>query len=87
VNFTAVADAMTNTKAGKVRMLAVLESKRYPGLPEVPTVTETLSAFQKPATWFGFWPAGCQQPILARLNGDRQGNHRRRRAPSSKEWD
>ncbi len=71
VNFTSVADAMTNTKAGKVRMLAVLEPKRYPGLPEVPTVTETLSGFQKPATWFGFLgPAGLPQPILARLNGE-----------------
>ena len=71
VNFTAVADAMTNTRAGKVRMLAVLESKRYPGLPEVPTVTETLSGFQKPATWFGFLgPAGLPQPILARMNAD-----------------
>jgi len=71
VNFTSVADAMTNTKAGKVRMLAVLEPKRYPGLPEMPTVTESLSAFQKPATWFGFLgPAGLPQPILARLNGE-----------------
>jgi len=71
VNFTAVADAMTNTRAGKVRMLAVLEPKRYPGLPEVPTVTETLSGFQKPPTWFGFLgPAGLPQPILARLNGE-----------------
>ena len=71
VNFTSVADAMTNIRAGKVRVLAVLESKRYPGLPDVPTVTETLSGFQKPATWFGFLgPAGLPQPILARLNGE-----------------
>lgn len=71
VNFTSVADAMSNIKAGKVRVLAVLESKRYPGLPEVPTVTETLPGFQKPATWFGFLgPAGLPQPILARLNGE-----------------
>lgn len=71
VNFTSVADAMPHIKAGKARMLAVLEPKRYPGLPEVPTVTETLSAFQKPATWFGFLgPAGLPQPILARLNGE-----------------
>jgi tripartite-type tricarboxylate transporter receptor subunit TctC len=69
VNFTSVADAMTHIKAGKVRVLAVLENKRYPGLAEVPTVAETVSAFQKPTTWFGFLgPAGLPQTILARLN-------------------
>jgi tripartite-type tricarboxylate transporter receptor subunit TctC len=71
VNFTSVADAIPSIKAGKVRVLAVLEPRRYPGLPEVPTVSETLSGYQKPATWFGFLgPASLPQPILSRLNGE-----------------
>ena len=57
--------------AGKLKLLALLEPERYPGLPDVPTVSETIPGFTKAASWFGMLgPAGLAQPIVARLNAD-----------------
>ena len=71
LSYTAVPDAMPYIKAGKIKVLAVLEAKRYPGLPDVPAVSESVPGFRKPTTWFGFFgPAGLPQPILARLNSE-----------------
>jgi tripartite-type tricarboxylate transporter receptor subunit TctC len=54
-----------------VRVLAVAEPARYPGLPDVPTIAESLPRFDKPSTWFGFFgPAGLPRPVLQRLNAD-----------------
>ncbi len=71
VNFTSVADVLPSAKAGKVRVLAVLEANRYPGMPEVPTVGESLGGFRKPPTWAGFLgPAGLPPAVLARLHDE-----------------
>ena len=60
-----------NVKAGKFRALAVIEPQRYPGLPDVPTVAETVPGFVMPATWAGFFgPAGLPKPIVDRLNSE-----------------
>jgi tripartite-type tricarboxylate transporter receptor subunit TctC len=57
--------------AGKLKLLAVCGSMRYPGLPEVPTMVEVLPGFEKPPSWFAFWgPAAMPQNIVARLNGE-----------------
>ena len=54
--------------AGKLKILALLESKRYPGAPDLPTVGETLAGFEKPPGWFAlFGPGGLPQPIVVRL--------------------
>ena len=60
---------LPHVKAGKLRALGVTTSKRYPGLPEVPTVAESgLRGFETVA-WFGlFAPAGTPREIVARLN-------------------
>ena len=58
-------------KAGKVKLLAVLESKRFPRIPDVPTVGETLPGFEKPASWFGFFgPAGLSQALANRFQAE-----------------
>jgi len=52
-----------------VKMLAILEPQRFPGLPDVPSITETVPAFKKPSSWFGFFgPAGMPPEIVTRLN-------------------
>lgn len=43
--FDAVGAAMPSVRAGKVRVLAVGGEKRYPGLPDVPAMTEVLPGF------------------------------------------
>ena len=53
----------------KVKVLAILEPKRYDKMPDVPSLTEILPEFRKPSTWFGFvGPAKLPPEILARLS-------------------
>ena len=71
VAFVAVGDALPQARAGKLRILAVLEASRYAGLPDVPTVGETLPGFQKPVSWFGFFgPAGLPPALVARVHAE-----------------
>lgn len=66
-----LASVLPHLNSGKARALAVLEAKRYPGAPEVPTVSEELPAFKAPPSWFGFFgPPGLPQPIVERLNAE-----------------
>jgi tripartite-type tricarboxylate transporter receptor subunit TctC len=44
--------ALPQVKAGKLRALAVTSTRRYRSLPDLPTVAETLPAFE-PVAWFG----------------------------------
>lgn len=60
--------AEPNHKAGKVKILAVDTTQRYPSLPEVPTLTE-----QDVPLNLTFWngliaPANVPEPIIALLN-------------------
>jgi tripartite-type tricarboxylate transporter receptor subunit TctC len=65
----AVASALTQIRAGKVRALAVLSEHRVTTLPDVPTAKEAgVDKFVMPI-WFGmFAPAATPRDILVRLN-------------------
>jgi tripartite-type tricarboxylate transporter receptor subunit TctC len=67
----AVASALTQIRAGKVRALAVLSERRAPTLPEVPTAKEAgVDHFVMPI-WFGmFAPAKTPKEIITRLNAE-----------------
>jgi tripartite-type tricarboxylate transporter receptor subunit TctC len=55
---------------GKVRILAVVEKTRYAGLPNVPTVAETIPGFEM-SSWLGFFaPAGTPAPSVTRLHDE-----------------
>jgi tripartite-type tricarboxylate transporter receptor subunit TctC len=63
--------ALPQSKSGKLRLLAVMEGRRFAGLPEVPTIGESLPGFEKPSSWFGYFgPAGLPSPIVARLHAE-----------------
>ncbi|MFM9884043.1 MAG: Bug family tripartite tricarboxylate transporter substrate binding protein [Burkholderiales bacterium] len=66
--FASLAAVVQQAKAGKLRLIGVVESSRYGGLPDVPTIGETVRGFEL-ASWLGFFgPAGVPAPIVARLN-------------------
>ena len=67
--FISVSNAIPAMQTGRVKILAVLEPTRYPKLPQVRSMSESVPAFQKPSSWFGFFgPAGLPREIVTRLN-------------------
>jgi tripartite-type tricarboxylate transporter receptor subunit TctC len=57
-------------KAGQVRALAVSTAQRQPGMPDVPSLSETFPGFDY-AGWNGlFAPAGTPADLIARVNRD-----------------
>jgi tripartite-type tricarboxylate transporter receptor subunit TctC len=71
LTLSAVSGVIPLAKSGKLKLLAVLEAKRFARIPDVPTVGESLPGFEKPASWFGFFgPAGLPGPIVSRVQTD-----------------
>ncbi|WP_311223852.1 MULTISPECIES: tripartite tricarboxylate transporter substrate binding protein [unclassified Acidovorax] len=57
-------------KAGKLKVLGVVNERRVAALPDVPTIGETLKGFGQ-APWYAlFAPAGTPAPIVARLQAE-----------------
>jgi tripartite-type tricarboxylate transporter receptor subunit TctC len=57
-------------ESGDLRVIAVTTPKRWPTIPNVPTIMETGFAEFSYTTWYGLvFPAGTPQPIVARLRG------------------
>ncbi len=71
VGFTILATAQPFMKSGKMKILAVNNPKRYPGIPDVPTVSEQIPGYEPPPAWSAFYgPPGLPQPILRRLHDE-----------------
>ena len=63
--------AAPHIKAGKLRALAVIDSKRAAALPDVPTAAEAGLKDFDVTTWYGVLaPAGTPRPIVTRLNAE-----------------
>ncbi|MPZ46096.1 MAG: tripartite tricarboxylate transporter substrate binding protein [Betaproteobacteria bacterium] len=63
--------ALPHVKAGKLRALAVTTSKRWPPLPEVPTMAEAAPPGFEITYWGGLAvPAGTPQAIIDRLRDE-----------------
>lgn len=61
-------NAMPHIKAGKVKLLAVMDRERHPEFPNVPTLQELYPECDA-VWWFGlFAPAGTPEPIVTRLS-------------------
>jgi len=55
-------------KAGRIRAIAVTGAKRFPALPDVPTIGESGVPGYVGTGWYGFYaPAGTSQEIVRRL--------------------
>jgi len=70
--FATMPTVLPHVRTGKLRPLAVLGTVRSPALPDVPTVAESVPAFEV-SNWIGlFGPAGMPPAIVARLNAEVQ---------------
>ena len=58
-------------QAGKLRALAVTTAKRFPLLPDLPTIAESGYPGFEALAWNGVLvPAGTPKPVIARLNAE-----------------
>jgi len=68
ISFGTTPAVMPQAQAGTIRILALAETKRSPDLPNVPTISETVSGVIT-FTWVGvFAPLGTPKPIVDRVN-------------------
>ena len=71
LSFAAIASSTPFVRAGKLKVIAVVEKNRYPGYPDVQTIAEVVPGFEKPPAWFSFFgPAGMPKPLVGRLNAE-----------------
>jgi tripartite-type tricarboxylate transporter receptor subunit TctC len=65
-----VSTVMEHVHKGRAKVIGILSQKRFPGLPQVGTVSEALPAFSSSGSWIAVYgPAGIPQPIVLRLHG------------------
>lgn len=56
-------------QSGDMKAIAITSAKRYPGLPDVPTVAEGGLKDYDVTTWYGLnFPAGTPKPIVDKMN-------------------
>ena len=68
VSFAGIPNALTHLKTGRLRALAVSTSRRWPDLPEVPTVAEAGIPGFEATLWLNLAaPAGTPSDIVQRL--------------------
>jgi tripartite-type tricarboxylate transporter receptor subunit TctC len=55
-------------QSGKLRAIAVTSAQRWPSLPQLPAIAETVPGYET-VVWYGIWvPKGTPQPVSERLN-------------------
>jgi tripartite-type tricarboxylate transporter receptor subunit TctC len=64
-----LAPIMSQLKSGVVRVLAITSDRRFPGLPDIPTVAESGIPGYQASSWNAIsLPAKTPRPIIDRLN-------------------
>lgn len=60
--------AVAAVNSGNVRVVALVEGKRFMGLSNLPDITQALPGFEAPPTWTGlFFPAGTPASLVRRI--------------------
>ena len=74
MTFSAITSQLPFVRSGKLKLIAVLGSKRFGAFPDVPTLSEALPNFENLEAMTGFLgPAGLPAPLLARMNAELAG--------------
>src|SRR5262249_39060903 len=68
IMMSSIAAANAVVEAGKVRRLAVTSERRFPGLPDLPSVSETVPGVVMNGWFAVVAPVGTPTEIVARLN-------------------
>ena len=69
--FAGTLSAVQQTRAGRIRSLAVTSLQRRPDSPELPTVAETIVPGYEAGEWFGVvGPAGMPKTLVAKINAE-----------------
>ncbi|MBC5781470.1 tripartite tricarboxylate transporter substrate binding protein [Ramlibacter sp. USB13] len=68
--FASVITVLPHVKEGRLKAIAVTSTSRYEGLPNVPTMAETLEGFDMPSWLAFFGPANLPEPIAKRLSDE-----------------
>lgn len=69
--FSAVNNIIAHQRAGKLKVLAIMQGERYKDYPEVPAITEIYPKLDRPGSWFGFFGPGAMSPALtARIHAE-----------------
>ncbi|MSQ53210.1 MAG: tripartite tricarboxylate transporter substrate binding protein [Betaproteobacteria bacterium] len=71
MTFSAITSQLPFIRSGKLKLIAVMGTKRFGAFPEVPTVSEALPNFENLEAMTGFLgPASLPVPLLNRLNSE-----------------
>jgi tripartite-type tricarboxylate transporter receptor subunit TctC len=71
LTFATLPSVMPYIKAGRLRPIAMTTSKRWPGLPGVPTIAESGFAGFEISTWIGLLAAaGTPREAISKLHGE-----------------
>jgi tripartite-type tricarboxylate transporter receptor subunit TctC len=66
-----IGSAAQHVRAGKLKAIAALDSKRSPAMPEMPTIAESGIPGYEVTTWFALYaPAKTPPAVIARLHGE-----------------
>ena len=68
VMMSSIAAANSVVQAGKVRRIAITSKKRFPGLPDLPSVSETVPGVVMNGFFAVVAPAGTPPDVVAKLN-------------------
>jgi tripartite-type tricarboxylate transporter receptor subunit TctC len=69
--FAVMQPLQAQVQAGKLRALAVTTARRFPLLPDLPTIAESGYPGFEALAWNGVMvPAGTPKPVIARLNAE-----------------
>jgi len=70
-SFATIVSSQPQVAAGKLRGLAVTSAKRFPSIPDMPTVAESGLPGYEAVAWYGvFAPDGTSRDIVDRLNAE-----------------
>jgi tripartite-type tricarboxylate transporter receptor subunit TctC len=66
--FASAITVIPHIQSGKVKAIALTGGKRYEGLPDVPTMSETFNGLEMPSWLAFFGPARMPEPVTRRLS-------------------